>query len=53
LRQIDGDCGVRRAGGAEDVESVLGKRQFGVHDGLAADLPHPRDEPTRLLDGNQ
>lgn len=36
---LDGDRRVRRADRAQHVESVLGKRQLGVHDGLPADFP--------------
>jgi hypothetical protein len=36
---LDGDRRVRRADRAQHVESVLGKRQLGIHDGLPADFP--------------
>lgn len=50
---LDGDRGVRRTRRTEDVESVLGERQFGIHDGLVADLAQPLDEGARLLHGHQ
>ena len=36
---LDGYRRVRCAGRAQHVESVLGKRQLGVHDGLPTDFP--------------
>src|SRR6202012_5143988 len=50
---LDGHRGMPGAGRAEDVESMLCEWQFGVDDGLLADLPQPLDKRARLLDVGQ
>jgi hypothetical protein len=50
---FDGHRSMCRAGGPEDVESVLRERQLGVDDGLAADLTQSRRKATGLFDRDQ